>query len=107
MKKHLVRWAAVYLLVAFFLGSWVLQGYFQWQEFVSNAEDHKQAATLADFWPEFLAATFENWQSEFLQLAVQCVLVQSLWANRHMFAADGAADKDDVERILRAIEEKG
>lgn len=26
---------------------------------------------MADFWPTFLAATFENWESEFLQLMWQ------------------------------------
>jgi hypothetical protein len=26
---------------------------------------------MGDFWPQFLASTFENWQSEFLQLCWQ------------------------------------
>ncbi len=30
---------------------------------------------MSEFWPEFWSATFENWQSEWLQLAMQALLI--------------------------------
>ena len=39
---------------------------------VSNeAVEHGSQFQWSEFWPQFFAATFENWQSEFLQLVWQ------------------------------------
>ena len=54
-----------------FLLSWYGQFLFQAREFVDEAEAHGQAAEFGDYLPTFFAATFENWQSEFLQLVWQ------------------------------------
>lgn len=56
---------------AFFLFSWVGQFVFQAIRFGNEASDHGEAFTWAEYWPDFLASTFENWQSEFLQLVWQ------------------------------------
>jgi hypothetical protein len=32
----------------------------------NDAQQHGEAFAWADFWPQFLSSTFENWQSEFL-----------------------------------------
>jgi hypothetical protein len=50
---------SVFLLAAFG-ACWVAQGVAQWFEVAASGDP---------FWPTFWAATFENWQSEFLQLA--------------------------------------
>jgi hypothetical protein len=102
---HFKRWGALYILAILFLGSWVGQFATQVAEVKADAREHKEPFVWADFWPQFWAATFENWQSEFLQLAVQAVLIASI-LGRYVFAADDGADKEDVERILKAIEEK-
>ena len=44
---------------------------FQFIEVRNDAADHGQAFEWGQFWPQFLASTFENWQSEFLQLVWQ------------------------------------
>lgn len=90
MRRHLTHWGAVYVLVLLFLGSWAGQ-------YVS------QVLVEGEEFSAFVASTFENWQSEFLQLAVQCLIVQSLWAGRHLFAAEGSASKDDIESLRREI----
>lgn len=50
-----------------FLGSWYGQFIFQAREFADEAAAHGQTAHFSDYLPQFLASTFENWQSEFLQ----------------------------------------
>jgi hypothetical protein len=55
----------------FFLLSWVGQFIFQLIEVRNEAEQHGQQFTWGDFFPSFLQSTFENWQSEFLQLIWQ------------------------------------
>lgn len=56
---------------AFFLLSWVGQFVFQLIEVRNEAAEHGTAFDWIQFWPQFLASTFENWQSEFLQLVWQ------------------------------------
>lgn len=55
----------------FFLLSWGLQFYFQAAEYAADAEAHEQGTRWSEFLAQFFASTFENWQSEFLQLMWQ------------------------------------
>ena len=61
------------LTLAFFLGSLLLHWYFGWQSFVADAAEHGSAPEVSQFVNETLRDTFENWQSEFLQLIWQVV----------------------------------
>jgi hypothetical protein len=65
-------------LAGLFLISWMGQAVFQWLEFVNHAEEHDQVPETAAFTHEFLSRTFENWQSEFLQLLTFVVLTTFL-----------------------------
>lgn len=84
--RHIRRWGAVYILLMLFLGSWLGQ---LWA-----------MRTTVGFlgWETFWAATFENWQSEFLQLVVQALL---LLAARHWLFR---ADAEDTERMEAKID---
>lgn len=65
------RYAYAWITIAFFLISLALHWYFGWRAFVTNAADHGHAAQFSSFSVEALRDTFENWQSEFLQLLWQ------------------------------------
>jgi hypothetical protein len=69
------RWAAVIILFAFFFLSWGGQFFTQMQQVKQENEQHGQEFKMSEFWPEFWSATFENWQSEWLQLATQAILI--------------------------------
>ena len=56
---------------ALFLLSWAGHFMFQLIEVRNDAAEHGQAFEWIQFWPQFLSSTFENWQSEFLQLLWQ------------------------------------
>jgi hypothetical protein len=56
---------------AFFLMSWLAQFLFQMVVVRNEAEQHGQTFSWSDFLPQFFSSTFENWQSEFLQLVWQ------------------------------------
>lgn len=72
------RWAALFILVAFFVLSWGGQFVFQMQTAKQESEQHGQSFTMDEFFPQFWSSTFENWQSEWLQLAVQALLIAAL-----------------------------
>jgi hypothetical protein len=93
-------------LVMLFLAAWALQTWTGWVEFVSQQAAHGEAAqAFGDdgyVW-SWAQATFENWQSEFLQVFVFIVLTTFL-VHRH---SHESPDTDyENEAALRRIEAK-
>lgn len=72
------KWTAVVILIVFFFLSWGGQFVTQMQQVKQQSEAHGQVFTMSEFWPEFWSATFENWQSEWLQLVTQAILIAAL-----------------------------
>jgi hypothetical protein len=67
------RYGYAWLTLGFFLISLGLHWWFGWQAFADEAQAHGQAPDGASYLHEMLRDTFENWQSEFLQLLWQVV----------------------------------
>ena len=93
-------------LAVLFLVSWALQSWTGWIEFVANQAAHGQQAEA--FGPDgyiwsWGQATFENWQSEFLQVFVFIVLTTFLV---HRKSHESPDTDYDTEASLRRIEAK-
>lgn len=86
--NHLRRWGAVWVLAALFAGSWI-----------------GQMLTMVPEtgWQEFWAATFENWQSEWLQLVFQAIL---LLGAKHLIFKVEAKDQERIEAKIDQINNK-
>ena len=67
MKRYAYGW----ITLAFFLVSLGLHWLFGWYAFVEEAAQHGQSPELSSYLNEMGRDTFENWQSEFLQLLWQ------------------------------------
>ena len=67
------RYAYAWITLAFFAVSLGLHWLFGWSAFVNEAHDHGQAPQVSNYLVEMGRDTFENWQSEFLQLLWQVV----------------------------------
>ena len=102
-SSHLKRWGAAYLLLALFIASWV--GQFVWMLVAAGNEAHAHGEPfqMADFWPEFWGATFENWQSEWLQLLVQAAVLLGL---KHVLFKADAEDTERIQLDLAEIKER-
>lgn len=68
-KKYGYAW----LTLGFFLVSLILHWYFGWRAFVDEAAQHGASPQASEYLNEMVRDTFENWQSEFLQLLWQVV----------------------------------
>jgi hypothetical protein len=93
-------------LAVMFVGAWLLQTWTGWVEFVSEQRANGVVATAFGddgyVW-RWAQATFENWQSEFLQVFVFIVLTTFLVHRR----SHESPDTDyDSEASLRRIEAK-
>lgn len=69
MRKYAYGWITIVFFVVSIVGHWV----FGWYAFVDEAAEHHQAPELNAYLVEMGRDTFENWQSEFLQLLWQVV----------------------------------
>jgi hypothetical protein len=94
------------VLALLFVLSWLLQTGSGWAEFAAEQQAHGQAAQLFGdsgyIWP-WLQATFENWQSEFLQLFTMVVLVSFLIHRGSQESKDSDAE---MKAMLEEIEER-
>lgn len=112
LKKSNGRWVHDHLLTialfSFFALSWIGQFVVQAFEKAHEAAEHGQPqswseiAGSGDFWSAFLSATFENWQSEFLQLFSFVVLATYLIHRDSPQSRDG---DDEMKAQLDRIEE--
>lgn len=74
MKPGIFKsYAYAWITAGFFLISISLHWLFGWYAFVDEAREHGQAAEMSGYLIEMSRDTFENWQSEFLQLLWQVV----------------------------------
>jgi hypothetical protein len=102
-NSHLKRWGAAYLLLALFLAAWVGQFITMLIEVGNEARQHGQGFSMSEFWPRFWSATFENWQSEWLQLFVQAVVLLGM---KHVLFKADAEDMEQVQMDLAEIKER-
>jgi hypothetical protein len=93
-KKYGYAW----LTLSFFLGSLLLQWYFGRQSYVAEAHEHRQAPERIEYLNQMMRDTFENWQSEFLQLLWQvCGLAYFLYIG-------SPSSKENDDRIEAKID---
>ena len=90
---------------ALFLFSWAGQFLTQILVVRNEAEQHQQSFEWADFFPQFWQSTFENWQSEFLQLVWQAAGLALLY----FWGSSQSKESDErIEAKLdRLLEERG
>ncbi|HEX6139027.1 MAG TPA: DUF6766 family protein [Candidatus Limnocylindria bacterium] len=94
------------VLGVLFLFSWLLQSTTGWVEFVAEQQAHGETAQLFGpsgyFWP-WMQSTFENWQSEFLQLFTMVVLVSFLI---HRGSQQSKDSDEELKAMLEDVEER-
>ena len=90
---------------ALFLFSWIGQWVTQLIVERNDAAAHGEAFHWSDFWPQFLASTFENWQSEFLQLVWQAagLAIFFFWGSSQSKESDERIEA----KLDRLLEERG
>jgi membrane associated rhomboid family serine protease len=109
MRRFIADYGLTLALAGLFIVSWLIQSVGGWYEFAAEQQDHGQVATLfgeSGYIWRWLQATFENWQSEFLQLFTFVVLSAFL-IHRHSHESRDDQDemKKQVELILAEIQE--
>jgi hypothetical protein len=87
VRRHFQYWGALYILAALFAGSVI--GQYVYQVIIGGEQSH-----------QFFSAVFENWQSEWIQLFVQALLIQGLG---HVLYRKETEDQERMEQKLDEI----
>lgn len=105
IRRHMKYWGAVHIVLLLFVGSLIGQFFTQLSQFRSDQEEHRQPFEWSGFWISFGQATLENWQSEFLQLAIQATLLGALG---HVMFKAASRDQERLEaKVDRILAELG
>ena len=100
MKKYAYAW----LTLGFFLVSLGLHWLFGWYAFVDDQAAHGEAPQVSAYLVEMGRDTFENWQSEFLQLLWQVVgLAYFLYVGSPSSKESGDRIEAKIDELIRLI----
>jgi hypothetical protein len=98
------RYAYAYLTAGFFLVSFFLHWLFGWYAFVEGQRAHGETPQLASYLVEMGRDTFENWQSEFLQLLWQVVgLAYFLYVGSPSSKENDDRTEAKIDALLRLV----
>jgi hypothetical protein len=101
MKRLWRNYNLSIVLATLFLVSWVAQFGTGWVSYAQEQREHGQPAELAGYMWRFADNTFENWQSEFLQLLTFVILTAYLI---HRGSHESKDNDEEVMARLKRIE---
>jgi hypothetical protein len=112
MRRHFKQYSLAYVIGILFLLCWIGQLFTEAATYIDEARDHGHhvasvwvAMGESDFWEQFGQSTFENWQSEWLQVATFVIATAYLI---YKGSAESADSEERIEAKLDALlEERG
>ena len=103
-KKFGFAWVTLGFLVISLVGHWL----FGWFAYVDEQQAQGAAVRVGGYVVEMLRDTFENWQSEFLQLLWQVVgLTILLYVGSPQSKESEDRTEEMLKEILRKVDPKG
>jgi hypothetical protein len=103
-KKYGFAWVTLGFLAVSLVGHWL----FGWFAYVDEQQTHNASIAVGSYVIEMLRDTFENWQSEFLQLLWQVVgLTILLYVGSPQSKESEDRSEAMLEEILRKVDPKG
>jgi len=103
-KKFGYFWVTIVLFLLSLTGHWIAA----WYSYIEEQQVHQQSINISSFIIETARDTFENWQSEFLQLVWQVAGLSFLWYVGSPQSKDGDDRKEEkIDALLRLQGKKG
>ena len=102
------RYGFAWVTAAFFLFSFAGHWLFGWFEYVSEQQSRGQPVEVSGYLSLMARDTFENWQSEFLQLLWQVIgLTYLLYVGSPQSKEEDDRLEDKLDAILMRIDPQG
>lgn len=104
IKKYGFAWVTIGFLVLSLIGHWL----FGWLAYVDEQTTHHAPIVVSSYAIEMLRDTFENWQSEFLQLLWQVAgLTMLLYVGSPQSKDSEDRSEAKLDAILRRVDPEG
>jgi hypothetical protein len=104
MKKYAYGWLTAIFFLVSIAGHWV----FGWYAYVDEAVEHAQQPVVSEYMVELARDTFENWQSEFLQLLWQVLgLAYFLYVGSPSSKENDDRMEAKIDALLKLSGDKG
>lgn len=101
------KYSFVWVTLGLFLISIVLHWTYAWKAYVDEQKDHSAPIEVSGYMHEVLRDTFENWQSEFLQLIWQVAGLAFLFHVGSPQSKEGDDRKEEkLDVLIRMLDEK-
>jgi hypothetical protein len=106
MKKNiLTKYGYLWVTLILFLGSVIGHWTFGWDAYKKEQQEHNQPVEVKDYITEMSRDTFENWQSEFLQLMWQIAGLAFLFYVGSPQSKEGDERKEEkIDEIIRLLD---
>lgn len=102
--KYSYLWVTLILFVGSFVGHWT----FAWLAYVNEQESHGEPIVVSGYLVEVSRDTFENWQSEFLQLMWQVGgLALLLYVGSPESKEGNERSEEKLDLILKSVAKDG
>ena len=99
-RKYGYVWITLILFFGSVIGHWT----FGWSHYKQDQEAHNQPVVVSDYVNEMFKDTFENWQSEFLQLIWQVAGLAFLWHVGSPQSKEGDDRKEEkIDLIMETV----
>lgn len=99
-KKYGFVWVTLILFISSLIGHWI----FAWTTYVNEQTEMSLPVELSDYINQTARDTFENWQSEFLQLIWQVVGLSCLYYVGSSQSKEGDDRKEEkIDFLLRKL----
>jgi hypothetical protein len=107
-KKIWTKYSFVWVTLILFLGSLIGHWSMAWNTYKDEQEEHNAPIEVKSFVHQTLRDTFENWQSEFLQLIWQVAGLAFLFYVGSPQSKEGDERKEEkIDLILAAVDKEG
>jgi hypothetical protein len=104
-RTKLSKYGYLWVTLVLFLGSLIGHWTFAWKAFVNEQQEHGQPVVVADYLSEVTRDTFENWQSEFLQLIWQVAgLAYLLYVGSPQSREGDKRKEEKLDAILKKVD---
>ncbi len=103
LKDYGYLWVTLILFLFSLAGHWITA----WYAYTDEQKTHKQPIEVNQYIMETTRDTFENWQSEFLQLIWQVAGLSYLWYLGSPQSKEGDDRKEEkIDALLRSLKGK-
>lgn len=101
------KYSYLWITLAFFIFSVIGHWVFSWKTYVEEQQEHNQEIEMQGFVDKTLGETFENWQSEFLQLMWQVGgLAMFLYVGSTQSKEGDERKEEKIDLIIQKLDPK-